>query len=265
MNEYKNIHIGKEIKAIVNLKDISIENICSQLNLSHVQVQQVYKTHQLEVGDLLKWCKLLNFDLFRLYSTHLQIYFPSSSGVNVNPKENEAATSSKYQFRKRLYTPEMISFILNQINNGKMTTSQIIKAYSIPKTTIYRWMKKDENKKSSQKKKVAPKPILIESYEILLRDILYSRADKFKNAEVESILGKISAIRNFNDVENINKTIFFSEHENIGNYQRVKSFDKDKIDSILRDRLDNNLNNCEIARKYKISRNTIAKWIKLFA
>ena len=51
------------------------------------------------------------------------------------------------RFRKNIYTKEVIDFILEQIQNKEMTKVQIIERYNIPKTTLYKWISKYNNKK----------------------------------------------------------------------------------------------------------------------
>ena len=53
--------------------------------------------------------------------------------------------SSLPQFRKNIYTKEVIDFILAQISSGAMTKNQVTEVYKIPKTTLYKWIKKHEN------------------------------------------------------------------------------------------------------------------------
>jgi transcriptional regulator with PAS, ATPase and Fis domain len=95
----------------------------------------------LSTGLLLKWCKLLEYDFFRIYSHHLILYSPQSSTMKYsdNPsKEN----SELPRFQKNIYTKEIIDFILELITTGKKSKSQIVNEYRIPKTTLYKWIKK---------------------------------------------------------------------------------------------------------------------------
>jgi hypothetical protein len=45
------------------------------------------------------------------------------------------------QFRKNIYTRELIDFILEKMEKGEMTKAEIIR-YKIPKTTLYKWISK---------------------------------------------------------------------------------------------------------------------------
>nr|WP_309872216.1 hypothetical protein [Chryseobacterium sediminis] len=49
------------------------------------------------------------------------------------------------QFRKKLYTQEIISFILDLIDSGKKSKQEVMNEYKIPKTTLYKWMGKYKN------------------------------------------------------------------------------------------------------------------------
>jgi len=54
-------------------------------------------------------------------------------------------------FRKNIYSQELISFILEQIESGEMTGNQVVKEYGIPKSTLSRWnFKYSENKLDSE-------------------------------------------------------------------------------------------------------------------
>ena len=95
------------------------------------------KSKSLDSEIILKWSKLLEYDFFRLYSQHLILYSPKS-GTNSN-KENKVGLP---QFRKNIYTKEVIDFILDQLNSGEYSKKEIIDRYKIPKTTLYKWISK---------------------------------------------------------------------------------------------------------------------------
>ena len=100
--------------------------------------KEMYKHKSLDTEILLKWSKLLEYDFFRIYTQHLILYAPP-----VKQEENENnKKSSLPQFRKNIYTKEIIDFILEQISNGKMTKNEVIERYRIPKTTLYKWISK---------------------------------------------------------------------------------------------------------------------------
>lgn len=81
---------------------------------------------------------LLEYDFFRIYTQHLILYAPPSA------KEQDSKTekSSLPQFRKNIYTKEIIEFILEQIDTRQMTKNKIMERYRIPKTTLYKWISK---------------------------------------------------------------------------------------------------------------------------
>lgn len=67
------------------------------------------------------------------------------------------------------------------------------------------------------------------------------------------------------DVITLNNLIFGSQSnwESIRFNQKHRSYDRQSIVQILDYQKKNNLNNTQIALKYKLSRNTVAKWKKL--
>ena len=96
----------------------------------------MYNKSSLDSDLLLRWSKLLEYDLFRLYSQHLMLYSP----VITNKTNKKANVNSLPKFRKNIYTKEVIDFILDQIKNEKMSKREIIERYNIPKTTLYKWI-----------------------------------------------------------------------------------------------------------------------------
>ena len=76
---------------------------------------------------------------FRIYTQHLILYAPLSA---VDEKTKVKKKSSLPQFRKNIYTKEIIDFILEQIETKQKTIKQVIEEYKIPKTTLYKWISK---------------------------------------------------------------------------------------------------------------------------
>lgn len=142
MSDVLKIHIGKLIKTRVDEKEIDIERISNFFNCNDLDVLQMYESEHLDSYLLLKWSKLLKYDFFRIYSQHLILFSPPEG---VHYKEGEATKTSLPEFRKNLYTKEIIDFVLQQINSGEMTKKQVIERYLIPKTTLYKWIDKYKN------------------------------------------------------------------------------------------------------------------------
>ncbi|MGV2452757.1 transposase [Chryseobacterium sp.] len=133
----KKIHIGSLIRSKVEEYQISIERISRFLNSTEDEVESMYHAKSMDTDVLLKWCKLLKFDFFRFYTGHLILYAPQARIDNVfTQKENTMV------FRKSIYTQEVKDFILDKIKTGKMTANDVVERYKIPKTTLYKWMKK---------------------------------------------------------------------------------------------------------------------------
>ncbi len=134
----KNIHIGTLINQRVTESGIEISRICNFLKCVEEEVLEMYQSKSLDTEIILKWSKLLEYDFFRIYTQHLILYAPPSGD-----SENKQSIKSKLpQFRKNIYTMEVISFILEQIESGEMTKKQVIDNYKIPKTTLYKWILK---------------------------------------------------------------------------------------------------------------------------
>lgn len=139
MQNLKDIHIGSLIKTRVVECDIGISRICNFFNCDELLINEMYRGHSLNCDYLLKWSKLLEYDFFRLYSQHLILYSPSASLQSNEFKEKK---NSLPQFRKNIYTKEIVDFIIEIIETKKKTKTQVIKEYKIPKTTLYKWIAK---------------------------------------------------------------------------------------------------------------------------
>jgi transcriptional regulator with PAS, ATPase and Fis domain len=136
----KNIHIGSLIRQKVLENEIDQVRLCKYLKCSEKEVDAMYKEENLSTSFLLKWSKLLEYDFFRLYSQHLILYAPQS---NMGYKQVEKGKKSKLpQFRKNIYTKDVIDFILELLEKGEKTKLQVIEEYKIPKTTLYNWINK---------------------------------------------------------------------------------------------------------------------------
>ena len=137
---FKHIHIGEMIEKIVAESGIEISRLCNFMKFTEEEITKTYNEENLPTDVLLKWSKILEYDFFRIYSQHLILYAPPSANENKSKKENQKSTVP--QFRKNIYTNEIIDFILEQVNTGKMTKNEIINRYRIPKTTLYKWISK---------------------------------------------------------------------------------------------------------------------------
>lgn len=134
----KDIHIGNTIEARWKEMDISIERTCNFFKLDSQKISEMFKQKHMNSEHLLKWSKLLDYDFFRLYSQHLILYSPPIQ----NPASKDKKGSSLPIFRKSLYTKEIITFVLEQLETGQKTKQQVIDEYRIPKTTLYKWISK---------------------------------------------------------------------------------------------------------------------------
>lgn len=135
---YKDIHIGKLIFQMVTEKEIDDDRIVKFLKVPQSKINEMYQSKDLSTEMLLLWSKLLEYDFFRIYSQHLLLYAPPAS-LNYNKKDT---VSSLPQFRKNVYTTEIINFIVELYENKEMTQKEIMDKYNIPKTTLYKWIKK---------------------------------------------------------------------------------------------------------------------------
>lgn len=137
---FKEIHIGNIIHDIVKIRNIDSSRLVKFFNVSYEDILKIYSKETISTELLLRWSKLLEYDFFRLYSQHLILYSPSTS---INSKQ-KVSDEKLPIFRKNIYTKEIIDFILEQITSGVKTKNQVINEYNIPKTTLYKWISKNQ-------------------------------------------------------------------------------------------------------------------------
>ncbi|MDM1549540.1 transposase [Empedobacter falsenii] len=135
MRNFKDIHIGKLIYLAVKEGDIEKTRIVNFFKCTEKEIEEMYLKKSLDTELLLKWSKLLKYDFFRLYSQHLLLYSPPEQKIITN-------NSQLPNFRKNLYTKEIIDYILEKIDTGNLSKQEIITRYRIPKTTLYKWISK---------------------------------------------------------------------------------------------------------------------------
>lgn len=139
--DFKNIHIGKVIEEKVAESGMDMSRICSFLKTDEREVEAVFHAHSINTYLLLRWSKLLEYDFFRLYTQHLILYAPQSGTQHITKRKPVTALPV---FRKNIYTREIIEFILHLLYSGAKTKQEIMEQYKIPKTTLYKWISKNE-------------------------------------------------------------------------------------------------------------------------
>ncbi|WP_106915074.1 transposase [Chryseobacterium aurantiacum] len=136
--DFKSIHIGNLILERVKECNIEIDRICNFFKCFEGDVIKMYQEEDIRTDLLLKWSKLLGYDFFRMYTQHLVLYAPPDG----EDKKIRSKPTALPVFRKNIYTKELISFVMEQLNTGAMKKDQVIEEYRIPKTTLYKWLSK---------------------------------------------------------------------------------------------------------------------------
>lgn len=137
---FKDIHIEELIEKRLAETKIEISRACSFLNSSEEEISDMLKRKDMDSELLLRWSKLLEYDFFRIYSQHLILHAPVAK--QSMKKSNEKEKSNLPLFRKNIYTSEVIYFILELIETKEKTVLEVINDYNIPKTTLYKWIRK---------------------------------------------------------------------------------------------------------------------------
>ncbi|OVE57714.1 transposase [Chryseobacterium mucoviscidosis] len=98
-------------------------------------------------------------------------------------------------------------------------------------------------------------------YNKIFRDIVEKKFIKRKEELLPLLQNHLTVL----DVIRINKIIFGKGDDNINRLnQKHKSYDKETILKILDYQRKNHYNNVALAKHFNLSRNTIAKWRKIF-
>ncbi|MEG0930765.1 transposase [Algoriella sp.] len=135
----KEIHIGSLIKKRVEELNIDTKRIISFFKIySEKDINTQYDNASIDTSDLLKWSKLLEYDFFRIYTQHIILYAPVGKvDTSTSPK-----TTSLPNYRKNVYTKEIIDFVLDLHTKENKKIQEISDEYNIPKNTIHNWIKK---------------------------------------------------------------------------------------------------------------------------
>ncbi|WP_294231453.1 transposase [uncultured Chryseobacterium sp.] len=139
MINLKEISIGELIKLKVEESGITMQRICKFLKCSEDEIWTMYNKKSIDCELLMRWSKLLKYDFFRLYSQHLILFSPAQKNSGNKDKASESRLPN---FRKNIYTKEIIDFILDLILSGEKTNLEINRKYEIPTTTLYKWLSK---------------------------------------------------------------------------------------------------------------------------
>lgn len=140
-SNFKYIHIGKMLESAVLESGIEESRICKFLNCNSSEISKMYLSPSIDSHLLLRWSKLLEYDFFRVYTQHLILFAPPQKGKR--NKINKVKLSLP-NFKKNIYTEEIINFLLELIANGEKSKKDIVEQYGIPKTTLYKWITKRE-------------------------------------------------------------------------------------------------------------------------
>ncbi|MBD8081625.1 transposase [Chryseobacterium caseinilyticum] len=132
-SNFKTIHIGTFIKKRVDELNLDSERLSKILNTSEDEVEKIYSSINIHAELMLKLSKYLKYDFFRIYSQHLLLYSPSSKSEK---------SSALPQFKKNIYTKEIIDYVVELIQTERKSMPEIVEEYRIPKSTLFRWMTK---------------------------------------------------------------------------------------------------------------------------
>lgn len=260
MDSYKNIHIGHQLKTVAKLKDLSMSRACQFLKCNVQDIEQMYSQESIDSDKLLRWCKLLDYNFFMLYHSHLQLYSPSASLAKISSSQKEK--TERLSYKKNLYSPEIIDYILGKLKRKELSAKEIIERYHIPKTTLYRWKKKGMN--SEKEREYTKKDI---SYKTLYLDFIQESSGL--NVDIKEVVCKMidQWSEEHVDIENlyaVNKLIkdnMTNVFKNI-KYQQLNVYDESFMANVFRYQKCNQLSDLSISHQFQMSRNTISKWKK---
>jgi predicted transcriptional regulator len=137
------IHIGDLIRRKLEESGMDKTVFANRIKKSYPTTLNIFKKSSIKTDDLLKISKVLKYDFFRIYSADIQLTCPkATNNVRIGSSKNTDTTALP-RFKKNLYTTEFIDTLVKDINEGKMTRYEAMKKYELPKTTLYRWCRKN--------------------------------------------------------------------------------------------------------------------------
>jgi transposase len=259
------IHLGKIVKEQLDQKEIDLSKVCHSLACTPQRLEEILNSKSMDAETLLKFCSLLGDNLFLYFQDFLQINYPDSSRANIK-------TRGLY-FRKMVYSPKVKGFLINQVKWEGKNPSEVINKFHIPKNTFYRWLKMRKEKKTVQSDQLDEDKSLEKikfsinkvRYKKLFRDMILDSSN-LTITQKNKFLKKVEALSNIRSVMRLSKELEpYLERTHVSSKRgSLRAFDKAFILKVLREQKKKSLSNSDIRRKYKLSRNTIAKWKKLF-
>jgi hypothetical protein len=138
-NLVRNIHIGEIISKIIIEKKINMNELKARMGMSTSTINKMLISKSLDASVMLKWSKVLRYDFFRLYSSHLMLHHGISNALT---KKTKDANIQGIHIRKNVYTKDIINFLVHKVGSNEMTPMEVINQYAIPKTTFYKWLQK---------------------------------------------------------------------------------------------------------------------------
>lgn len=100
------IHIGKMIRRRVWKKEMESSRICRLFGWTEEEIMEMYKAENLYPDVIMKWCKLLDYDFFRIYTQHLILYAPM-----MREKYENLTAALRFQVLERISTPGKSSIL----------------------------------------------------------------------------------------------------------------------------------------------------------
>lgn len=254
---FKDIHIGSVIHEQVQLQEIAIKRICNFFGYNEDEIEAMYEQKSLDADLLLKWSKLLKYNLFLYYQNHLILYAPYGASIATK----KASNNTTYSFRKNIYTQEIKDHMVNLVLKGGEEPMTVAQKYCIPKNTLYRWLRKSTPQEITTKKKnTVPKKGRRPEYKLIFQDLAQKQ---FGTTIPTSVQNKIEKLQNNLDILEVNSLIFNQKHST-RETAKMKVYDKESIEKILNIQQKEKLTNQEIASQFHVSRNSVAKWKKLY-
>lgn len=142
---FKHINIGKLIALRMQECGIEVSRAATFLKVDEDEIERMFSCKSLDCDTVLRWCKLLKYDFFRIYTQHLILYSPQEVENAKKNKKKEQSQQKKTRlpvFKKNIYTQEVIIYLIELVESGKKTYRQIQNEYNIPSTTVFRWRDK---------------------------------------------------------------------------------------------------------------------------
>ena len=127
----KEIHIGHQIKEVAKHRNLSMAMACEFFNCKDQDIEHMYQQKSIDSYLLLQWSKLLDYNFFISYHSHLQLHNPLTTKSTMGDEEVNSKIA-KTQTESIVETPldfqERLALFFSEVN---LTIMQLFNQFQV--------------------------------------------------------------------------------------------------------------------------------------